>query len=283
MTTRALLLAVCLAVPLSVAAADWPQFRGPDRNDVSRETGLLKDWPQQGPKLLWTCEQAGVGFSGPAVVGDRLYSMGAEGDKELVFALDVKNGKKLWSAEVGPFYENDWGDGPRATPTVDGDRLYALGGHGDLVCVEVKDGKKVWHKNLAGDLGGGLPRWGYTESPLVDGDKIVCTPGGDKGAVAALDKKTGNEVWRSTDFTDPAQYSSLVAAEVGGGRQYVLMTGQSVAGVAADDGRLLWHFPRSGPVAAVPTPVFRDNLVYATSGYSAGCHLIKLTPDGNKF
>jgi outer membrane protein assembly factor BamB len=278
------LLAGCLAaVTLPALAADWPQWRGPDRTDVSKETGLLSDWPPNGPKLLWTCTEAGTGFSGPAVVGDRLYSMGADDKHEFVFAADVKSGKKLWSAEVGEFYSNDWGSGPRATPTVDGDRLYTMGGQGDLVCVETASGKKLWGKSLTNDLHGGLPRWGYTESPLVDGDKVVCTPGGDRGTIAALKKTTGEIVWQSKEYKDGANYASLIPTTLNGVRQYVQMTGESVASVAADDGRLLWRFKRSGPTAAVPTPVVHDNLVYATSGYGAGCHLIKLTPAGGGF
>jgi PQQ-like domain len=283
-TSRFPLLAACLcAVALPAVAADWPQWRGPDRTDVSRETGLLKDWPKEGPKLLWTTQEAGVGFSGPAVVGDRIFCMGADDKKEYVYALDAKTGKKLWSTEVGPLYTNGYGDGPRATPTVDGDLVYTLGGHGDLICVAAADGKKAWSASLTKDLGGSVPSWGYTESVLVDGDKVVCTPGGSRGAIAALNKKSGALVWQSKDFQDSAQYSSLIVTTVNEVRQYVQMTGASVAGVAADDGRLLWRFARSGPVAAVPTPVAKDNFVYATSGYNAGCHLIQLTPDGKGF
>jgi outer membrane protein assembly factor BamB len=209
--------------------------------------------------------------------------MGADNKHEFVFALDVKTGKKLWSTEVGEFYSNEWGSGPRATPTVDGERLYTIGGNGDLVCVETASGKKLWSKSLTNDLHGDLPRWGYTESPLVDGDKVVCTPGGERGTIAALKKTSGEIVWQSKEYRDEANYASLMPTTQNGVRQYVQMTGESVAGVAADDGRLLWRFQRSGPTAAVPTPIVRDNLVYATSGYGAGCHLIKLTPKGSGF
>ncbi len=166
---------------------------------------------------------------------------------------------------------------------MDGGLLYALGGQGNLVCVETATGKKVWEKSLVSDLGGGVPGWGYTESPLVDGDRVACTPGGDMGAVAALNKKTGEVVWRSTDFTDGAQYSSLVIATIGGVRQYVQLTGQSIAGVAAEDGRLLWRYERNHPVAAVPTPVVHEDYVYGTSGYGAGCHLVQILPEDGKF
>jgi outer membrane protein assembly factor BamB len=260
----------------AVRGADWPQWRGPDRSDVSKETGLLASWPEEGPKLLWTCTEAGIGHSGPAIVGDRLYSMGADDKLEYLFALDVNTGKKLWSTEIGPLMVNAWGDGPRGTPTVDGDRIFALGGKGDLVCVEKESGKKLWSKNLERDLSGKLPFWGYTESVLADGDKVICTPGGEKGTLAALDKKSGEVVWRSTDLKDSAMYSSPIRVEVAGTPQYVVMTGQSVSGVAADDGKLLWSYERKGPTAAIPTPISHDNFVYATSGYSAGCNLIRL-------
>jgi outer membrane protein assembly factor BamB len=286
MTTRLLFLLLCLSALALPAVAeaprfDWPQWRGPDRSDISKETGLLKDWPKDGPKLVWTCEDAGAGFSGPSVVGDRLFSMGADEQSEYVFALDVKNGKKVWSVAVGERLQNRWGDGPRCTPTADGGRVYALAGEGNLVCLDAAKGDKAWEKSLTRDLAGGLPGWGYCESPLVDGDKVVVTPGGAKGAIAALDKKTGDVLWQSKAFTDGAQYSSLVIGNAGGIRQYVQMTGSSVAGVAAADGRLLWQFACRNPTAAVPTPVVRDDLVYSTSGYDAGCRLLKVTRDGD--
>jgi outer membrane protein assembly factor BamB len=292
MKTRLLFLIACLpalALPVVTAApappdparSDWPQWRGPDRNDISRESGLLKDWPSEGPKLLWTYNEAGAGFSGPAVVGDRLFSMGADSQQDYVFCLDVKKGTKVWSVGIGERLQNNWGDGPRCTPAVDGDRVYALAGRGNLVCLQVADGKTVWEKSLVKDLGGNVPGWGYCESPLVDGDKVLITPGGGKGAIAALDKKTGEVIWRSKGFTDGAQYSSLVIANAGKIKQYVQMTGQSVAGVAADDGRLLWRHECKNPTAAIPTPIVDKDQVYSTSGYSAGCRLVEVSADGS--
>jgi outer membrane protein assembly factor BamB len=286
MKTRLLFLVTCLPalVLLDAPAApalDWPQWRGPDRNDISKENDLLKDWPKDGPKLLWTYKEAGAGYSGPSVVGDRFYSMGADDKQEFVFCLDVKEGTKVWSVPVGERLQNGWGDGPRSTPTVDGDFVYALAGRGNLVCLNAADGKTVWEKSLVTDLGGGVPGWGYCESPLIDGDKVVVTPGGGKGAVAALNKKDGEVKWRSRGFTDGAQYSSLVIGNCGGVKQYVQMTGKSVAGVAADDGRLLWRHECSNPTAAIPTPIVDGDLVYSTSGYSAGCRMVKVTANGN--
>jgi outer membrane protein assembly factor BamB len=276
------LLAATVTLAPAARADDWPQWRGPDRTEISREKGLLKSWPSGGPKLLWTYSEAGNGYSGPAVVGDRLYIMGTEGDSDVVLALDTKNGKKLWSTRFAPVYEHDRGNGSRGTPTVDGDVLYGLGGQGELVCLAVADGSKRWSVNLKKDLGGQMMSgWGYSESPLVDGDKLICTPGGRKGTLAALDKKNGKVIWRSADLTDAAGYASPIAVDFGGTRMIIQMTGKGVAGVDARDGKLLWRYtPQSTyRTAVVPTPIFHDGHVYVTSGYNAGCDLIKLSGD----
>jgi len=284
MNTRTLpvLLAALLAVP-AARADDWPQWRGPERTEISKEKGLLKDWPRGGPKLLWTYADAGNAYSGPAVVGNRVYTMGTEGDDEVVLALDAGNGKKVWSSKVGRYFDNRWGGGPRGTPTVDGDRLYALGGHGDLVCLNLADGKEVWTKNLNKDLGGQMMSgWGYSESPLIDGEKLICSPGGRKGSLAALDKTNGKVIWRSEGLTDTATYSSVIVAEGGGLRHYIQVTRGGVVGVAPKDGKQLWKVALGfGGPAIIPTPVCHDGHVYATSGYNSGCGLVKLTPDGS--
>lgn len=269
------------ATLLPLRASDWPQWQGPDRSNVSTETGLLQQWPPAGPKLLWTFSQAGTGYSEPAIVGDRLYTMGADQNTEYLFAIDLKTRKRLWAAAIGSRFINDWSDGPRGTPTVDGELIFALGGQGNLVCVKAANGKRLWAKSMQSDLGGKMMSgWGYTESPLVDGEVVVCTPGGNQGTLAALDKKTGVVRWRSKDFTDEAGYSSLVVSETGGIRRYVQRTGKSVSGVAAKDGRLLWRFAHTANTAAIPTPIVADNYVFSTSGYGAGCVLIRLTPNG---
>jgi outer membrane protein assembly factor BamB len=296
MTTRTLLfLPACLCVlALTAAAADWPQWDGPNRDNVSKETGLLKHWPEGGPRLVWTFEQLGQGYSGPAVVGDRLYILGSKDKAEHVFALDVNSGKEIWSCPIGPLFRNGYGNGPRATPTVDGEVLYALGGQGNLVCVETANGNKRWEVSLEKDLKGRMMSgWGWSESPLVDGEHVICCPGGPEGTMAALDKKTGKVVWRSTDLTDQATYSSVVPAEIGGVRQYVQTTFHgrennkdmgAIVGVAAADGKLLWSYPREGyHVAVVPTPIVDGDLVYATAGYGAGCDLLQITKDGDQF
>ena len=257
------------------AANDWPQWRGPDRTDISQETGVLKQWPESGLKRVWLNKDVGLGYSGFSIVAGRLFTMGARGETEFLIALDANTGKQLWCAEMGALLTNNWGDGPRGTPTVDAGRVYALGGQGTLVCCDAAGGKLLWKKTMK-ELGGKVPGWGYTESPLVDGKLVLCTPGGAQGAIAALDKMTGNVVWQSKEFTDGAQYSSLIAVNHNGARQYVQLTMQSVAGVSAADGRLLWRSEWPGKTAVIPTPIFRDGCVYVTSGYNVGCKLVKV-------
>jgi outer membrane protein assembly factor BamB len=298
MKTRSLLLAVCLLSTVPLYALDWPQFRGPDRSDVSKEKGLLKDWPKGGPKLVWTFEKLGVGYSGPAVVGDRLYIMGGRADNggkeaEFLICLDISGKpKELWAKppRIGRlFTAGAWGDGPRGTPTVDGDRVYALGAQGNLICANTATGKILWQKSLPKDLGGKvMAYWGWCESPLIDGDKLVCTPGGAKGTVAALNKKTGAVIWRSTDLQEQATYGSIVPATIAGVKQYVLATfkgnGGSIVGVEAKTGKLLWSHPQPRfNTAVASTPIVHQNYVYLSAGYNAGCNLLKISRSGKKF
>jgi outer membrane protein assembly factor BamB len=278
---------------LFAVAADWPQWRGPNRDDISQETGLIATIPEKGPKLLWTFKDAGIGYSGPAVVGDTLYSIGSEPkeasaddevkNKEYVFALDVKTGSPRWRTAIGEYYNNGYGGGPRSSPAVDGDKLYVIGAKGDLVCLETATGKKVWSLNLVKDFKGSLPGWGFCESPLVDGDWVLCTPGGDKGVIVALDKNTGKVVWANTEMNDRAHYSSIVTAVAAGVKQYIQMVQGGVVGLRAKDGKLLWRSPlgKNG-TAIIPTPVVHNDHVFVTSGYGSGCGLIKLTPEGSE-
>ncbi|HTU18633.1 MAG TPA: PQQ-binding-like beta-propeller repeat protein [Gemmataceae bacterium] len=260
---------------------DWPQWRGPNHDNVSTETGLLKSWPESGPKLLWTATEAGLGYSGPAIVGDRLYTLGSDQSNDFVVAFDTQNGKKLWSTTIGTFVQNGWGGGPRSTPSVDGDHVYALSSSGQLACLTSDKGKRVWSESLTKNLGGGKPNWNYSESPLVDGNQVICTPGGSRGTMAALDKRTGRVLWRSKQLTDPAGYSSAVPFTVGGVRQYAQLTMKGVAGVAAKDGRLLWYYPnKKYRTAVIPSPIVYENSVYAVAGYGAGAVLLNLTPSG---
>jgi outer membrane protein assembly factor BamB len=277
-----LLCVVSFAVPAPErkSSFDWPQWRGPKRDNLSTETGLLKTWPEGGPKLVWTSDVVGLGYSGPAIIGDRLYTLGSDEKSDFVIAVDTKSGEKIWKSNIGPFVANNWGGGPRSTPTVDGDHLYALSSAGDLACLKTKDGKKVWSSNLTSDLGGGKPNWNYSESPLVDGEHVVCSPGGNRGTLAALNKKTGKLVWRSTKLKDPAGYSSIVPTTVGGVKQYVQLTMKGIAGVSPKDGNLLWYYAHPKyKIAVIPTPIVHDDYVYAAVGYGAGDVLLKLSPE----
>ena len=268
-----------------IRAADWPQWRGPNRDDISKETGLLKSWPEKGPTLLWAFEDAGIGYSAPAVVGDRLYTLGSDDKREFAFALDLKTQKKLWSVDIGPHFANGNGSGPRGTPTVDGDSLYCLTGPGQLLRISLKDGKILWQINLKNkDIGGSMASgWGYSESVLVDGDNVICTPGGKNGTLAAFDKNSGKVLWRSKEWTAPATYSSIIVAEIGKVKQYVQVTGGGVGGVAAADGKLLWQSDSCKHGISVSTPVYKDSHVYVSTGYGVGCGLVKVTHEGDAF
>lgn len=258
----------------------WPQWQGPYRNCLTDETGLLQSWPEGGPKRAWLFENAGVGYAGPAIVDGRMYIMGARDGTCTLLALDANTGRELWATPMGSMLENDWGDGPRSTPSVDGEFVYALSGRGTLVCVQAADGREVWRKTME-ELGGTIPNWGYAESPLVDGNRLLCTPGGPQGTIAALDKMTGKVLWQSSELDDTAQYSSIIRAEFNGQPQYVQLLEARIVAVAPDDGRLLWESPWGGRVATVPTPIAHNGHVFVTSGYGAGCKLLKIGP-GNE-
>ena len=274
-TSLAAALAVTFFASSLAQAADWPRWRGADFDDQSKETGLLKTWPADGPKKVWLFEDAGLGYSGFAVVGDTLFTMGSRDATEFVIAVDVKTGKEKWSAEAGPLLTNNWGNGPRSTPTVDGGKVYALSGKGHLSCLNAADGKLVWKVTME-ELGGKVPGWGYTESVLVDGNLVVCTPGGKQGALAAFDKNTGKKVWQSADWMDGAQYSSIVPASWNGVRQLIQLTGPNFGAVDAASGKLLWMTPFPGKTAVIPSPIFSDGHVFVAAGYGAGCKMVTL-------
>ncbi|MGH7969168.1 MAG: PQQ-binding-like beta-propeller repeat protein, partial [Limisphaerales bacterium] len=234
----------------SIASAnDWPQWRGPDRTGVSREKGLLKEWPKAGPPLLWQATSIGRGYSTPSVVGDRIYVLGNEDlDNEFVEALSLSDGKKAWSARLGnvgnPKQQPNF-PAARSTPTVDGDLLYALGSDGDLACVETGAGKVRWRKNLRADFGGKPGDWAYAESPLVDGEALICTPGGADATLLSLNKRTGEVLWKcAVPGADDAAYASAIVVDAGGVRQYVQMLKKGLVGVEAKTGRFLWRYAR---------------------------------------
>jgi outer membrane protein assembly factor BamB len=278
---------VLLAPGAVVVADDWPQWQGPDRNAVSKETGLFKVWPKDGPPLAWKANGLGGGDTAPSVAGGRIYGMGNRGGDEIVWCLAETDGKELWSEQIGPAVKQlmpQSKEGPGCTPTVDGERLYALGMGGDLVCLRVKDHAELWRVSLTKDFGGTVPTWSYRESPLVDGDKLICTPGGPDAALVALDKATGKTIWKSKvpGSRGPA-YASAIAIDAAGQRQYVQITRGTLAGVAAADGKVLWTYARPANRNGIncTTPLYHDGQVFATSAYGAGGGLVKLVPDGD--
>jgi outer membrane protein assembly factor BamB len=264
----------------SAPGLDWPHWQGPDYSGVSQETGLLKSWPRGGPKRLWLYDKAGAGYSAPAIVDGKFYTLGTRDGGESLLVLDAVTGNELWTAKLAGIFDNDRGDGPRGTPTVDGDRIYALTGDGTLACVSATTKKILWKVTMR-QFGGSVPHWGYSESVTVDGDKVICTPGGSRGAVVALDKLTGKVKWQAKDFRDQAHYSSVVPARINGTDQYVQRSDRSVVGLDVDTGAVLWQTTFPGRTAVAPTPIVRGNEVYVTAGYGAGSKMVRIEP-GNR-
>lgn len=273
---------VPLLLPGRLDAADWPQWRGPQRDGISRETGLLKEWPKEGPRLLWQKNDSGAGYSTPAVMGDRICLLSNEGlDNEFVQALDVKDGGRLWQTRLGKVGNPDQKPsypGARSTPTVDGDILFALGSDGDLACIGTADGKVRWQRHLRAEFGGRPGVWAYSESPLLDGDALVCTPGGSNATMIALNKRSGELLWKcAVPGGDEAAYASPILVEVAGVRQYVQLLGNGLVGVEAKTGRFLWRYDKAVSIyrANIPTPLAHENLIY-TAGAGKGGGLVRL-------
>ena len=280
---------LCLMEPAyyrGVRAADWPQWRGPNRDGICSETGILRKWPEGGPKLLWEITGQGIGYSSMAIVEGRLYTMGdlpardSGAKTQCVIAYDLATRQQLWRAEVGPQHSDG---GPRCTPTINEGLAYAIGTSGDLVCVNADTGEVLWRKNLVSDFGGKNPGWKYSESPLVDGDKLLCTPGGRDAVMVALNKKTGGLIWKCSmpdigrKGMDEAGYASIVPAEAAGVRQYVQLTNKGLIGVSAKDGKFLWGYNKiANSTANIPTPIVHSEYVFCSTAYGAGAALLKL-------
>jgi outer membrane protein assembly factor BamB len=262
---------------VTIAASDWPQWQGPDRTGISKETGLLKEWPRSGPALLWTATGLGTGYGSMAVVGDRIYVQGARMRQSFLIVYNRADGKEVWSKPLGATEGNDQGPGPRGTPTVDGDRVYVLSEAGDLWCLKT-DGAEVWHRNILRDFRGPQLRWLISESPLVDGPHLVVSPGGAGAGMVKLDKMTGKTVWTAKELSDPAGYSSITAADVGGVRTYMTFTANEGVGVRASDGKVMFRYPKAANgTANIATPIYSDNKVFFTSAYDTGGGLLDLT------
>lgn len=271
---------VVLSVPVAVsnrALDDWPQWRGPNRDGKSPEKGLLKEWPSGGPPLAWRVTGAGDGYSSLAISNGRLYTLGARGNTEYVLAFDAASGKQLWATANGRRFNNDRGDGPRATPTVEGDKLYAYGASGDLSLMDAATGKVMWTVNALSKFGGSNISWGLSESPLVLSDRILINAG---GPIVALRKTDGSQIWKSGG-SEPAGYSSAVLHEAGGIREAVFFTHTRVVGVDVNTGKLLWSYqPVANDIANIATPIVRENRVFVSSDYGTGAALLELTPSG---
>jgi outer membrane protein assembly factor BamB len=287
----ALLAAVSLSAALQAPAAPaddakesgWNQWHGAKRENRSPDTGLLKEWPSGGPTLAWKATGLGAGFSGVSFAGDKIFTMGDQPDGCAILALDAATGKKLWAAPVGKPVGGGGYPGPRATPATDGTLVVSLGQYGDLVCVQAATGKEAWRHSMDKDFGGKMMSgWGYSESPLLDGTMVVVTPGGSKGTVVALNKTSGATLWQTKELTDAAAYTSLVPAEIGGVRQYLVFTDASVSGISTSNGQLLWRAPCPGKTAVVPDPVYGDGTVFVTAGYGVGHHAFRLSTAGGR-
>ena len=262
------------------AGTDWPQWRGPERNGISRETGLLKQWPAGGPTRLWRVTNLGGGYGSLAVKGDRIYLQMMVGRQSAVASLNRSNGQIVWSRAIGSSSNNDRGSGPRGTPTIDGDRLYVLTESGDLACLRLADGTPLWQKNVLQEQRGRNIQWLLSQSPLVDGNTVILSPG---TGVAAMDKMTGKTVWTTKGLKDEAAYSSVIAADVQGVRTLMTFTASAAVGVRASDGKVMFRYPKAANgTANIATPVFFDNKVFFTSGYDTGAALLGLTAEGGE-
>jgi outer membrane protein assembly factor BamB len=267
----------------TAAGGDWPQWRGPNRDGVSAETGLLKQWPAGGPRAAWTIRGLGKGYGSVAVQGDRLFVQGTEASSSVVFCLRRQDGGRLWSRALGRTLDQDKGGGPRGTPTVQGDVLFALSEAGDLACLRTSDGGVVWARNILADFGGRNPTWLVSESPLADGPHVIVTPGGRGAGLAALDGKTGATVWTTKELSETAGYSSIIAADVEGVRTLITQTAQSAVGVRARDGKLMWRYDKAAnDTANITTPVFFANRVFVTSAYNTGAALLHLRAENGE-
>lgn len=275
--------AVAIAHGQSVSTTDWPQWRGPERTGLSKESGLLRQWPSAGPPLGWTANGLGAGYGSISIKTDRIFVQGLKGKDSVVSALNRADGKTVWSKVLGPGGGNEQGPGPRGTPTVDDDRLYVLTENGDLACLKAADGATAWQRNILKDFGGRNISWLISESPLIDGNNVIVTPGGRGAGVVALNKMSGATVWTSKELSDAAGYASPVIADISGVRTIMTLTSAAGVGVRASDGKLMWRYPRvANGTANVTTPVFFENKVFYTSNYDTGGALLGLSMQGGE-
>lgn len=266
-----------VSASVAPSATDWPQWHGVDRNSISKETGLLKAWAEKGPATVWSISELGAGYGSLAIKGEQIFVQGVKSKNSTVFCLNRADGKVVWATALGQALDQDRGGGPRSTPTIDGDRVYALSENGDLACLKIRDGSVIWKKNILTEFKGENPNWHISESPLVDGNNLIVTPGGNEASIVALDKMTGKTVWTTKELSDPAGYSSCVVADVQGVKTIIGFTARAGVGIRASDGKLLWrNASAANRTANCATPVFYDNKVFFTSAYGTGCALVNL-------
>jgi outer membrane protein assembly factor BamB len=289
-TTIGCLAILCFFTGITTAQAedgDWSQWRGPARDGRAAPQKLLKSWPEGGPKLKWSYKEAGLGYSTPTVSNGKLYTIGQRGDDCLAICINASTGEEVWAQRIDRGtkkgdYLTEWGGGPRSSPTIDGELAYFLGDLGEFACLKTSDGSKVWSVNLVSDLGGKVPQWGYSESPFIDGNRVVATPGGENFMVA-FDKKSGERVWTSKGFSDGAQYVSIMKATVGGIPIYVTACKPGLVAFHAETGELQFTSKTTGNnVAVIPTPIILGDEIYHSSAYKAGNTLLKLKSNGGK-
>ncbi len=287
--SRLILTAIAVFLLAGQSQADWPTFRGVGRTGVAPDTGLLKKWPEEGPKLLWKAKGAGRGYSSPAIANGKIITLGdalsgMDDKDEYLTCFDLKSGELIWKSKTGAQYKDqrtdDW-NSPRSTPTIDGELLYVISPSGVLICNQTADGKEVWRKDLKKEFGGGkADGWGFSESPTVDGDWVLCTPGKEKATMVALNKKTGETIWTASHAGNSgAGHSSIVISNAGGIKTYVNSTGNALIGVRATDGKLMWKYDYPPKITAViPTVVFKDDFIFVPVGYKTGAALLKQAP-----
>lgn len=299
--TGLLLLVGTLILPPQLSAADpapWPQWRGPTRNGIVRETGLLPDWNKRKPELLWMAEGMGNGYASLSIAEGKIYTSGNMEEGQAIVAVDQADGQLIWKTFVTATPPKHGYEGSRTTPTYDEGFLYAVPSDGQIVCLKASDGSIVWKKDFKQEYDGKMMSgWGFSESPLVDGDRVLFTPGGSEATIVCLDKRSGDEIWRSAvpsvidngknhhesdNLKKGAGYASIGISHGGGVKQYVQVLGQGIVSVRASDGKYLWGYEEaSNKTANIPDPILFDDYVFCSSGYKTGAALLKLSADGD--
>jgi outer membrane protein assembly factor BamB len=281
MKQSALILTVIMLLSMGTMAAESPQFRGPDRSGSFPETGLMKSWPEGGPEIAWAAEGIGKGYASLCVLEDAIYVPGMfEDDMGFICVLN-HDGTLRHRFAYGRETLDKQAPGPRSTPTIEEDRLYMLSGLGVAYCFRIPDGELIWKVDFPERFNAKKIQWDLAESLLIDGDKVICTPGGPDAVVAALNKMTGETVWTAKGLTDKASYCSPDIIEHNGRRIIVTMTAKLVVGIDPETGQTLWqHRHETDWDVHAVTPKYRDGLLFYTAGYGSGSGVLKLSEDG---